>query len=613
MQDILNAYIRLLTDVSRRQNVSLDAPEELDTNWILIEAPKLDKELLRFIETGEKFPCFPQWLTPLSEKFHQEHQSLLADLSSESYNGNPIPQKSNYAGMVLKDLRQVLVFGYKAEVQPNAEQLRTAQAAFVETDEGSGIYNVHFERVKDCPFFRHAKALISRVICKIDYTGIKPSHGPGAVFPSCRPSDKANFLSIYKSLDQEFPFYEFFRPTIGCLSDYERFNSEISEVEFISAKLVAVPKDSRGPRLIAVHPKEAIWIQQGIRKALEEAISLSPLTRNVIRFKDQTHNGSLARLSSRSGKYATIDLKDASDSISKELFNYLFSGVAVKFNACRASHIRLLDGSLHELQKYGPMGNATVFPVESLIFWACAVAGIMAKCGKLCTDVHVFGDDIIVPTKYYGYVMQALIRAGLKPNPDKCFHRGLFRESCGVDAYHGIDVTPHRMKKWRLTSLAERISMCSLAKNMRADGYEETASFLYQAVRKREGYLPLGNNPSAQGLYEYVNKDIGYLIRNEEGLKWSSKLHIYVTPITCATAHTDEPSLHDWHHVVDSLVRLSSRGDRPAQPFSYTLPRRIRRKRGWTQAFFSHCPGENPNDDCRIAFDDTDFIPLKGV
>jgi hypothetical protein len=33
--------------------------------------------------------------------------------------------------------------------------------------------------------------------------------------------------------------------------------------DIIEAKLIAVPKDSRGPRLICVHPAESIWIQQG--------------------------------------------------------------------------------------------------------------------------------------------------------------------------------------------------------------------------------------------------------------------------------------------------------------------------------------------------------------
>lgn len=590
MQDIVNAYIRLLTDVSRRQNVSLDAPEELDTNWILIEAPKLDKALLQFLETGQNWPLFPEWLMPLSEELYSNllgyEPSFLAkaDWMSQSPS-EPGPHELAFAGKILKDLRQLLVFGYKAETKPNAEQQSAAQAAFVETDEGCAVFDVHFERIKNSPLFRHAKALIGKVICRIDYSQIRPSHGPGAVFPSCKPSSKSNFVTIYDNLDQVFPYYEYLGATLGRIEDWRRADTEMSTSPIIKAKLTAVPKDSRGPRLIAVHPKESVWIQQGLRKELELAIDRNHLTRECIKFKDQEVNGRLAFKSSLNRRYATIDLKDASDCISRGLFNYLFGGASKWFNACRATHIQLLDGSLHELQKYGPMGNATVFPIESLIFWALAKSSIMAYCGVNCNDVYVFGDDIIVPSKYYGYVMKGLIRAGLRPNSNKSFHRGFFRESCGVDAFFGVDVTPHRIKKWRLSSLSDRISMCSLAKNMRADGYEETASFLYQCVRRREGRLPLGNNPKACGIYEYVDKGWMYLLLNEDGLKWSNKLHIYVTPIVGAAACIDKPSSHDWYHVLDSLIRLRDRRDYAIR-FSYSLPRRVRRKRGWTQALF---------------------------
>jgi hypothetical protein len=90
----------------------------------------------------------------------------------------------------------------------------------------------------------------------------------------------------------------------------------IMEKTDIVAKLTAVPKDSRGPRLICVHPKEAIWIQQGQRLKLEAAITSSNLTKGRINFTDQTVNGGLALESSKSGRLATLDLKEASDRIS---------------------------------------------------------------------------------------------------------------------------------------------------------------------------------------------------------------------------------------------------------------------------------------------------------
>lgn len=588
MKTILYAFNRLLTDVSNRQNVTLVAPVELDMSWILVEGPTLDKQLLQYLETGQNRPLFPDWLKPLSDELYYMLPDYNPDLSNEALADSKVPYGPHellLAGKILKDLRQILVFGYKAETKPNAEQQAAAQAAFVETDEGCAIYDLHLEGIRNSPLLRHAKALIGKVIYRIDYSRIGPKHGPGAVFPPCKPSQKSNFVTIYESLDQVFPYYEYLGATLSRIEDWQKADTEMQALPIIKAKLTAVPKDSRGPRLIAVHPKEAVWIQQGLRMELELAISQNPMTRECIKFKDQTVNGRLAFESSRSRKYSTIDLKEASDCMSRGLVDHLFGGAAKYFNACRATHIQLLDGSLHELRKYGPMGNATVFPVQSLIFWAIARSSIKAYCGEDCSDVFVFGDDIIVPTKFYGYVMRGLIRAGLRPNPNKCFHRGFFRESCGVDAFFGIDVTPHRLKKWRLSSLTERISICSLAKNMRADGYEETASFLYACVRSVEGELPLGNSPNACGLYEYVDKGWHYLFLNEPGLRWSNKLQMYVVPIVGATACTDMPGSHDWYHVLDSLIRLRDKVDY-ALRFRYSLPRRVRRKRGWTQAYF---------------------------
>jgi hypothetical protein len=37
---------------------------------------------------------------------------------------------------------------------------------------------------------------------------------------------------------------------------------------------------------------------------------------------------------------------------------------------------------------------------------------------------------------------------GFTPNPDKSYHTGLFRESCGSDCYDGIDITPFYLREW---------------------------------------------------------------------------------------------------------------------------------------------------------------------
>jgi len=565
MQIIRQAYHRLLIDVSNRSGVSLDAPEHIDMDWILNEAPDLDKRLLVFLRDGGNCPCFPTWLMPLVERFLSQRQ-----------------------GSILKDIRQLLVFGYKAEHEPRDEQLKTAQAAFVDTDEVCGVFDSSLTADHLRPLLHLATALIGRVIYRINYAEIRPSHGPGAVFPSCDPSEKSNFQTIYPTIDELYPYFDFFGATSSRISEALERDKDLIIGDNIIAKLVAVPKDSRGPRLICVHPKEAVWIQQGLRKELERAITQSPLTRGYINFDDQMVNGMLALTSSADGRYATIDLKEASDRISLGLFRTLFGGAAKWFECCRATHIRLLDGSLHMLQKFAPMGNATVFPTESLIFWAVARAGIRCYTGRTRDDIYVFGDDLIVPSEYYGYVIKALVRVGLVPNLNKCFYRGLFRESCGVDAFNGVNVTPHRIKKWRMSSLSDLVSICALAKNMSIDGYLETSAYMYSCVRQCIGHLPLCNDPYASGIYEYVERDIGFIMRNEPTLRWNNSLHRYEVRLTRAVSVKERTRKHDWYHVLDSLLRRKPKGDLPnPREVGYAFPRRSRPSRGWTQVRYS--------------------------
>jgi hypothetical protein len=321
---------------------------------------------------------------------------------------------------------------------------------------------------------------------------------------------------------------------------------------------------------------------------LEQAISTCKLTKGKINFTDQSVNSKIALESSASRSFATIDLKDASDCLSLKLFRFLFGGASKFFESCRATDIKLLDGRVHQLRKYAPMGNATVFPVESLVFWAVVRSGILCYYGETCDDVYVFGDDIAVPTKFYDGAIKALVRAGFKPNPNKCFSRGLFRESCGVDAFNGIDVTPHRIKKHGMKSLSQLVSACSLAKNMRMDGYEETASLLYYEVSKVAGKLHLSNNPDAQGIYEYVKRDIGYLLRYEPSFRWNGKFQRWETKIVQVQPVLSRLERHDWYHVMDSLLRIQSKGDLITERgLSYPVPHRTRRSCGWTPVLWA--------------------------
>jgi hypothetical protein len=561
MSLLIKAYYRLLADISMLTGVPIGAPDDIDLSWVLIDAPVLDKKILLYLECNKmgEIPILPEWLTPLWNKF------ILTD--------DPV---------MLKYIRQVLVFCYKAEFEPTEIQLDDAQASFIECDMDIDTWNLSFAGRHQEPLFRTARTLIAGVLYKCDWSNIIPSHGPGAVYPPRDSWDKSKFDTIYRSIQEYYPFDQYF---CGLPSQwYDTLvlsDDKLKSSDSIVAKLIAVPKDSRGPRLICVHPAEAIWIQQGQRRLLEDAINRSHLIAGRIAFRDQSVNGSIALSSSLSQEYCTLDLKEASDRISCELVKYLFQDSYRYIASTRATHVNI-DGYVLELRKFAPMGNCLTFPLQSLIFWSLVRAGISCRYGEICDHIYVFGDDIIFPRKYYDGVIRALVTSGLVPNVSKTFKSGFFRESCGVDAYRGINVTPHRIRVCDTSSVSNLISLCSLAKRMRVDGYNEVSAYLYSRVRAELGHLPLGNNVNSQGIYEYVDWDLGKLMKYEK-IRFNRDLHIYESPISLVKVPVYRRFIHDWYHVQDSLLNLFFKNgffsDRGTE---YSVSRRVRLIRGWT-------------------------------
>jgi hypothetical protein len=568
---VLNIFSCLLADICELSRVAICPPDDITYDWVLKEAPKLDKALLMWLEGSGELPEFPEWLLPLWNSF-----------------------RSSMDPNTLRLIRQVLLFCYKIEIEPTYEQLEDAQKAFEETDDSIGIWNQHFAGSDSQVLTSSARQIIGRIICGINWADILPSHGPGAVYPPAKPWEKSKVSTVYTTIDNKYPIADNF----VCLPNYwddvlVKGDKSLRSADDIVARLVAVPKDSRGPRLICVHPKEAIWIQQGCRAILERAItSKKSEAHGRIAFNDQTINGGLALSASRDREFVTLDLKEASDRISCELVRSLFGEYAYSWLSCsRATKVRLLDDRVISLRKWAPMGNALCFPVQSLIFYALVRSGIRCRYGINCNDVYVFGDDIIFPSKYYDGAVSSLIRMGLVPNPSKTFRRGFFRESCGVDAFKGVDVTPHRLRKTDASTVSGSFSMCTLAKAMYMDAFYHTADVLYRCVSMEFGPLPLGNNPDAQGLYRYINVGWDSLMHYATPVRYDRRWQKYQTPCLLVGGTTISISNGAWWHLQDSLLRLehssSAVSDRGLE---YAVPHRVRSKRGWTDVLMTSEP-----------------------
>lgn len=299
----------------------------------------------------------------------------------------------------------------------------------------------------------------------------RPSHGPGAVAGGERDVEKWSWTHLYQSLHKEWPYWEFLYPVRSLLKrspegsvfiPYRTYHLQLAScageykglalVPEPTARLLFVPKDSRGPRIISCEPKELMYVQQGVSKHLMRYIESHEYTRGRVNFVDQTVNSQLALDASRTREWDTIDLSDASDRVGVKLVTYLFPReITRKWLALRSTATLLPNGEILRLHKFAPMGSALCFPVESLVFWALAVAAVWEQSQDLSlalSSVYVYGDDIIVRRGYTEHVMDVLESVDLKVNRDKsfiCDHP--FRESCGVEALNGHNVTPFRVKK----------------------------------------------------------------------------------------------------------------------------------------------------------------------
>lgn len=299
---------------------------------------------------------------------------------------------------------------------------------------------------------RRARLLLTKLFGKTKYLAqfdplnIHPKHGPGAVATKQRLWEKYLWKNISGRITELYPMDAYFMASMGHVCDTYKMwaTTHIEEVSY-PALVCLVPKDSRGPRLISCEPVDNQWIQQGLAAAIVDRVERHPLTKENVRFTSQAQNRQVALLASRDGKYSTLDLKEASDRVSLELVRLLFPEYLQKYlECCRSTSTVLPSGEELVLRKFAPMGSGLCFPILALTIWAI-LAGA-APNAYTRERIYVYGDDVIVPTAFAADAIKQLESFGFLVNRDKSCTSGLFRESCGVDAFAGEDVTPVRFR-----------------------------------------------------------------------------------------------------------------------------------------------------------------------
>lgn len=205
----------------------------------------------------------------------------------------------------------------------------------------------------------------------------------------------------------------------------------------------SVPKNAETERSIAIEPTLNVFFQLGVDRVIRSRLK----KRWKIDLNTQELNQKLAFESSISGENATIDLRGASEMVTRALcLVFLPAQWYSLLDDLRSKEIRLPEGlGTVPLAKMSAMGNGFTFALESLIF--AAIARTAMRREKVKGNLAVFGDDLVVPTSVAPFLIDLLKLSGFLINEDKSFVSGPFRESCGVDCLNGYNVRPFFLKK----------------------------------------------------------------------------------------------------------------------------------------------------------------------
>lgn len=407
---------------------------------------------------------------------------------------------------------------------------------FVELEESEPL-SLQFPSALDDA--QNASDIVSGTLGRFDPLRWRVKHGPGAVSDQHHTLFKYDFPSWPDKLANVFPLAEFGFANLSCWADMasdERFEG-FSPHEPPS-KLIAVPKTLKGPRLIAAEPVCHQWAQQSIMDFMVGNLWRTPIWGSV-HFRDQTQNQEFAKLASHTQSHVTIDLSSASDRLSCWVVERFFRRNQSLLEALHATRTRWVVNTIDRkspkysrIKKFACMGSACTFPVQSYVFATMACSSLLTARGLPVTirnlraasrEVRVFGDDIIVPNDAW-VVLQGLLRyLGLEVNQQKTYDSGRFRESCGLDAYDGTDVTPVYSITHPDVSRPESIaSLIATHNNFAKRGFWHVAEYVRSTVMKQRRFalpfVPVGSG--ILGWYHPLGFDFTHLRRRwNEGLQ----------------------------------------------------------------------------------------------
>jgi hypothetical protein len=143
---------------------------------------------------------------------------------------------------------------------------------------------------------------------------------------------------------------------------------------------------------------------------------------------------------------------------------------------------------------------------------------------RCCAGLYVYGDDIIVPADEASAICKTLESFGFKVNSHKSFWTGKFRESCGMDAYDGHDVTVTYVRRPLPADRADSHGVAStvaLANHFYMAGLWRTAKALREHVESLLGKLSSITDTAFRDLEKVIDGRASNS-RGSAGLGWIS-------------------------------------------------------------------------------------------
>lgn len=348
----------------------------------------------------------------------------------------------------------------------------------------------------------------------VDDASCVPRPGPGATVGNLPKHARYAPSVLYKQVHDVFPYEEWFYSHPWDVVDQSRTYLSLlkNSVPEPYSEYLLVPKTLLKWRGICKEANEVQFIQQALRRQLYRHIEIKIPTGVPIR--NQEVHKVLALQASIDRENATIDESEASDRIARcfiwhmtELtpdYRAALMAVSTKFVKPPkwASQKELL-----RTHKFAPMGSAVCFPIMSLVHFFLVKAIVLTKCldisykerSRLCKQISVYGDDIVLPSSIVPLVYLWLPKFGMKINQTKSFAKSYFRESCGCHAYKGADITPvyHKYTNFSSTEVGEAATLASLLATeelLYKKGKLHAALFLRNHIEAKWRNLPYVSN-----------------------------------------------------------------------------------------------------------------------